>query len=146
VTAQELKALYRRWLLELWHGDLAVAREIVAPTFVVHQARADAAPSEGVTGPDGLGELVRQGRAPFSALTFAIEVGPLVDGDLVAARWLGRGIYAGGVPGARAPPATPVAFAGIDILRAEGGRFAEYWVSSDGLGLMTQLGVRGGGG
>lgn len=36
---------------------------------------------------------------------------------------------------------TPVAFGGIDLLRARGDRFAEYWVSSDGLALMGQLGA-----
>jgi hypothetical protein len=34
-----------------------------------------------------------------------------------------------------------VDFGGIDILRLEGDRFAEYWVCSDGLRLMAQLGV-----
>jgi hypothetical protein len=61
---------------------------------------------------------VQMGRAPFSGLTFAIEVGPLVDADLVAARWAGRGCYAGGIPGAEAPPGVEVTFGGIDILRA----------------------------
>jgi hypothetical protein len=37
----------------------------------------------------------------------------------------------------------PVAFGGIDLLRARGDRFAEYWVSSDGLALMGQLGAPG---
>jgi hypothetical protein len=34
-----------------------------------------------------------------------------------------------------------VTFGGIDILRVQDGRFAEYWVSSDGLALMGQLGA-----
>ena len=37
------------------------------------------------------------------------------------------------------PTATP----GPDLLRARGGRFAEYWVGSDGLQLMAQLGALG---
>jgi hypothetical protein len=32
------------------------------------------------------------------------------------------------------------------MLRAREGRFAEYWVSSDGLELMAQLGALGPGG
>jgi hypothetical protein len=31
----------------------------------------------------------------------------------------------------------------MDLLRARDGRFAEYWVSSDGLQLMAQLGALG---
>jgi hypothetical protein len=62
---------------------------------------------------------------------------------MMAARWVGRGRYRGGMPGATAPAGTPVAFGGIDLLRARDGQFAEYWVSSDGLQLMVQLGALG---
>jgi SnoaL-like polyketide cyclase len=82
------------------------------------------------------------GRTPFSELTFTVAVGPIVERETVCARWEGRGRYAGGIPGATAEPGTEVAFGGIDILRAApDGRFAEYWVSSDGLALMAQLGA-----
>jgi predicted ester cyclase len=138
----DLRRLYRRWMLELWNGDLAIAGELVTDDFVIHQARADGT-SEGPRGPAALVQLVRDGHAPFEELTFVIEVGPVVEGDMVAARWVGRGRYRGGLPGATAPAGTPVDFGGIDLLRAEGGRFAEYWVSSDGLQLMAQLGALG---
>ena len=139
--AADLSGLYRRWLLELWAGDLSVAEQLVTPDFVVHQARADGAPSEEVRGPEALVRMVREGHGPFDGLSFRIEVGPVVDGDLVAARWAGRGRYRGGLPGATAPAGTPVFFGGTDLLRARDGRFAEYWVSSDGLLLMAQLGA-----
>ena len=139
----DLRRLYRRWMLELWNGDLSVAAEIVTDDFVVHQARADGAASEEVRGPEAVARMVREGHAPFDELTFRIEVGPVVEGDMVAARWLGRGRYRGGMPGATAAAGTPVAFGGIDLLRARDGRFAEYWVSSDGLQLMAQLGALG---
>jgi hypothetical protein len=44
---------------------------------------------------------------------------------------------------ATAAAGTPVAFGGIDLLRVRGDRFAEYWVSSDGLALTGQLGSLG---
>jgi predicted ester cyclase len=141
--ASDLRRLYRRWMLELWNGDLAIAGELVTDDFVIHQARADGAASEGPRGPEALVQLVREGHAPFEELTFDIEVGPVVEGDMVAARWLGRGRYRGGLPGATAAAGTPVAFGGIDLLRAGDDRFAEYWVSSDGLQLMAQLGALG---
>jgi predicted ester cyclase len=141
--ASELRRLYRRWMLELWNGDLAVATELVTDDFVIHQARADGAGSDERRGPEAVVQLVRDGHAPFDGLTFEIEVGPVVEGDLVAARWAGRGRYRGGMPGATAAAGTPVAFGGIDLLRARGDRFAEYWVSSDGLALMGQLGALG---
>ena len=142
-TTSDLRRLYRRWMLELWNGDLAIAGELVSDDFVIHQARADGAASEGPGGPEALVQLVREGHAPFEELSFDIEVGPVVEGDMVAARWVGRGRYRGGLPGATAPAGTPVAFGGIDLLRARDGRFAEYWVSSDGLQLMAQLGALG---
>ena len=138
-----MRRLYRRWMLELWNGDLAVATELVTDDFVIHKARADGAGSDERRGPEAVVQLVRDGHAPFDGLTFEIEVGPVVEGDLVAARWAGRGRYRGGMPGATAAAGTPVAFGGIDLLRARGDRFAEYWVSSDGLGLMGQLGALG---
>jgi predicted ester cyclase len=141
--APDLRRLYRRWLLELWHGDLAAAGEIVTADFVVHQARVDGAASEDLRGPEAIVRMVREGHAPFDDLTFEIEVGPVVEGDLVAARWTCRGRYRGGMPGATAPTGTPVAFGGMDLLRVREGRFAEYWVSSDGLQLMAQLGALG---
>jgi predicted ester cyclase len=141
MPAADLKELYRRWLLELWAGDLSVAEQLVTPDFVVHQARADGAPSEEVRGPGALVRMVREGHGPFDGLSFRIEVGPVVEGDLVAARWAGRGRYRGGLPGATASAGTMVSFGGTDLLRARDGRFAEYWVSSDGLLLMAQLGA-----
>ncbi len=136
-----LAALYRRWINELWNGDLAVANEIVSSDFLVHQARTGPGDSADFRGPAGIQAMVRDGHAPFSDLTFAIEVGPLVSGDFVVGRWKAEGAYAGGIPGATAPVGTPVTYRGTDILRAEGNRFVEYWVSADVFQLMADLGV-----
>jgi predicted ester cyclase len=143
MTSDDPRRLYERWLLELWHGDESVADEILADDFVIHQARSQPGESETVRGPQAGIEMVQMGRAPFSDLTFEIEVGPIVEGDMLAARWVGRGRYAGGMPGASAPDGTEVTFGGIDIMRVANGRLAEYWVSSDGISLMQQLGALG---
>ena len=134
----DVGALYRRWIEELWAGpaDLdARAAELFTEGFVIHQAGASYP-----TGPGAAVSLVRQGRAPFRDIELRIEVGPLVDGDLVSARWTFSGAYAGGL-GVPAEEGTRVSFGGIDIMRAEGDRFVEYWVSSDGMDLMRQLGA-----
>jgi predicted ester cyclase len=129
--------LYRRFLLELWTGDLDVAPEIVTDDFVGHW------PDREVSGPDGLVEVIDQTLGAFSDIRTAIDVGPIVDGDLLAARWTFTARYRGGIPGATAPDGTEVSFHGADVIRvsADGGRIAEYWVSSDGLSLMAQLGA-----
>jgi predicted ester cyclase len=131
--------LYRRWLLEVWAAPDArldaLAAELFTPELVIHQGGVDYP-----TGPAAVAELIRQARAPFRDIQLRIDVGPLVDGDHVSARWTFSGAYTGGL-GVPASMGTPVSFHGIDIMRAQGDRIAEYWVSSDGLDLMSQLGA-----
>ncbi len=106
--------LYERWLLELWHGDYSVADEILTADFVGHW------PDREVEGRDALVELIRDTRAMFTSLEFELELGPIADGDLVAARWTGTGRTNEG----------ELQLLGHDILRIADGRFAEYWVVS----------------
>ncbi|QVQ52097.1 nuclear transport factor 2 family protein [Spiractinospora alimapuensis] len=134
--------LYRRWLADLWNGDLDtlehIAAELVTPDFVGHWPGRPAS----VRGPEALAATIREGRLPFAPLTFTPVVGPVIDDTLVAARWAGRGTYAGGdhaIPGVTAPAGTPVEFHGHDILRVRDGRFVEYWSVSEGEHLMNQL-------
>lgn len=56
----------------------------------------------------------------FSEITFTMEIGPVVDGDLVAGRWTGVGTTADGT----------MTFFGNAILRLEDGLFVEYWTAS----------------
>jgi predicted ester cyclase len=95
-----------------------------------------------VRGPEGLKQWIGGVLAPFSGHRFTTTVGPLADGDTVAGRWVFRATYGGGFPGA-APEAVgrEVEYAGIDILRVEGGRVVEYWLCADVLQLLQQLGV-----
>ena len=135
MSLDEHKQLYRRWLLELWNGDLAIADQVVTPDFVGSWPGQPGL----VHGPQELADMIAMSRDFFLDLTFAVEVGPMADGDLVAARWIGRGSYKGGMQGATAPAGTPVSFSGHDVLRVEGGRFAEYWVISEAEHLLAQL-------
>ncbi|MES9542170.1 ester cyclase [Actinomadura sp. NPDC000600] len=127
--------LYERWLLEMWAGDFELARELIAPGFVGHW------PGQDVHGADELVDMLRQGHAPFEDVAVTMDVGPIVDGDRVAARWTFSGRYRGGMPGAAAAEGTEISFSGHDVLRAEDGRFAEYWVISDTRSLSRALGV-----
>jgi predicted ester cyclase len=136
----QLRHLYDRWA-ELWRGDFGHAEEILDPTFVVHQARPDGTDSEATTGAARLLPEIEQTRAAFGDITITVDVGPIVDGDLVSARWTMRATYAGGLPGATAPIGTKIAFSGHDILRASDGKFVEYWTCTDILDGLTQLGA-----
>lgn len=139
-TNDQLTELWGRWL-ELWNGDLAVADEIVAPSFVAHFAPAGNSPAE-VRGPEGLKAWIGGALAAFTDHRFETTVGPLVDGDMVAGRWVFRATYQGGIPGS-APAAVgqPVEYEGADFLRVEDGKIVEYWLSADILQLLQQVGV-----
>jgi hypothetical protein len=107
------KALYQRWINELWAGE-PVAAELVSDDFVGHW------PNRDVHGPDELQVIVDETLTMFSDLTFVIEIEPFVDRDRVAARWIGIGATDDG----------PVRFTGNDILRFADGRFVEYWTGT----------------
>jgi predicted SnoaL-like aldol condensation-catalyzing enzyme len=106
--------LYRRWLGELWNGSPSAARELVSDDFVGHW------PDREVRGRDELAAVIGETQGMFTTLGFSLEVGPVVEGDLVAARWTGRGQTADG----------EMSFSGNDILRVEDGQFVEYWTAS----------------
>ena len=136
MSVEANKQLYRRWLLELWNGNLAIIDQIVTPDFVGSWPGRPGL----VHGPKELADIIRMSRAIFLEVTFAVEVGPVADGELVAARWIGQGRYKGGMRGTTAPVGTRVSFSGHDLLRVEaGGRFAEYWVISETEHLLAQL-------
>ena len=107
------KALYQRWINELWAGK-PVAAELVADDFVGHW------PDRDVNGPDELQAVVDETQKMFSDLMFVVEIEPFVDRDLVAARWVGTGATVDG----------PARFTGNDILRFANDRFVEYWTGT----------------
>ncbi|MDN5930813.1 MAG: ester cyclase [Pseudonocardia sp.] len=114
MAATSAHELYRRWLAELWNGNPSAAHDLVAPHFVGHW------PDRDVRGPDELAAIIGQTQEMFSDLSFTLEVGPIVEGDLVAGRWTGRGHT----------PDGELSFFGNDLLRVENGRFVEYWTAS----------------
>ncbi|PBC94103.1 SnoaL-like polyketide cyclase [Streptomyces sp. OV198] len=135
---QKPKAMLDAWL-RLWNGDVAQAPGIISPGFRVHAALLDGGDGSSIRGVDGLVAWIGQTRAAFRDLRFTIEVPPLGDGRYASVRWTATGTYAGGFPGAKAQPGTVVTFTGTDTLRMRDGRFAEYWVNTDTLSLLTQL-------
>lgn len=105
--------LYGRWINELWAGE-PVAAELVTEDFVGHW------PGRDIHGPAELEAVVGETHKMLADLKFVIEIEPFVDGDLLAARWIGTGAAKDG----------PKRFTGNDILRIADGRFAEYWTGT----------------
>lgn len=104
------KSLYGRWIDELWAGH-RIAEEVVAPDFVGHW------PTRDVHGPSELQKIIDTTRGGLRELMFVIEVGPFVDDDMVAARWIATG----------SGPSGPTRLTGNDILRVANGKVVEYW-------------------
>ncbi|MDX3128636.1 ester cyclase [Streptomyces europaeiscabiei] len=123
----------------MWNGDTAKASSIISPDFRVHAALLDGTDGSSIRGVEGLVGLIDQIKSVFTDLRFDLEVGPLVDGRYVSARWVATGTYVGGFPGAKAAPGTVITYAGTDTLRVEHGKFAEYWFKDDTLSLLQQL-------
>ncbi|MFC8144325.1 ester cyclase [Streptomyces paradoxus] len=140
LSTERMSELYGHWTA-LWRGDFTRADEILDPGFVVHQARPDGSDSEAVTGPARLLPEIEQTMAAFGDIAITVDLGPIVQGDLIAARWTLRARYTGGLHHATAPVGTPVAFSGHDILRVSGGRFVAYWTCTDVLAGLAQLGA-----
>lgn len=140
MPSQAITALWTSWG-ELWNGNLGLVDKIIAPDFVAHFAPVGTSPSE-VRGPAGLAQWIGGMRAGFTDAGFTTVVGPLAENDLVAGRWIFRGIYQGGMPGSSpAAAGKRVEYAGMDLFRVRDGKIVEYWLCADMLQLLQQLGV-----
>ncbi len=139
---RHVQELVSRWLA-MWNGDLALAGDLIAADFRVHLPRFGMPAPELVHDPATMAwwiGMFRQSYAPDAA--FRCVLGPFAVGDHVISRFWFTGTWTGGRPAvAVAPPGTPVEFAGVDILRLDGGRIAEYWLTDDQLDLYAQLGA-----
>ncbi|TCP57253.1 SnoaL-like polyketide cyclase [Tamaricihabitans halophyticus] len=135
----DLRELYRQWLPGAWNADPVqipdLIAELFAPDALGHW------PSREINGADGIAEAVVQAVTMFDDVHVELVMGPIADGDLVAAQWYFNATYRGDFPGATAAAGTRISYRGADILRAEGDRFVEYWPHGDDLSFMKQLGV-----
>ena len=133
-------AIMRRWVEEGSNqGQRAVAAEVFAAGCVLHEPDGRALPAHGV--PDEREyHIIAQQRRAFPDLAQTIDL-LVADGDLVVVRWTSTETHQGTLRGI-APTGTQVTWRGVDIYRFAGGTVVEYWLHTDLLGLLRQLGVR----
>lgn len=141
-TEDDMMAIWTKWVA-FWNGDLALAEEIIAPDYTLHMSPMGGGDTSAYASPAGLAAFIGGFHAAIENLTFEVQVEPLFGEGMIAGRWIARGSYKGGFPGAQAEVGTPVKFAGADFLRIENGKIAEYWLSADQLDLLTQLKMMG---
>jgi len=133
---QTLERIARRWIEEIWRpGEFATFDELHAPEF-----RDRSSAGRGETR-DDYRSMLSEFFATFPDFHTEVE-GLVVDEarGAVAIRWTARATHRGaylGVP----PSGQSVEFAGIEIIRVDGGRIVERWGEWDGMALLAQLGL-----
>jgi steroid delta-isomerase-like uncharacterized protein len=135
MSAEENKAVIRRWIEAYNERDLEAEAAVLAADYVAHVPAAPG-PLEGL-------EAWRQFSGPFAEafpdLRLTVE-DIMAEGDMVAARVAFDGTHRGefqGIP----PSGKEVAFSSIEVNRVVDGKVEEHWVELDLLGLMQQLGA-----
>ncbi len=118
MSTEENKAIVRRWSEELFNeGHLAVADEIVAPTYHRH----DPGDPYAVEGPEDVKRLVSMLRTLNPDLHISVEE-VIAERDKVVTRYT---LAAGKI-------------SAIQIFRLSDGKIVESWANRDDLGLLRQ--------
>jgi len=113
---------WNSWLA-MWHGDTAIATEIIADGFVVHVPPTLGTDTATLTSPAGMNQWIAELHAGKRDVVYVATVGPLFDGELIAARWEATSEVI--ETGARRRTV------GTDILRVADGMLVEYWLMLD---------------
>ncbi len=135
MSAEENKALVRRFIDAANQNDLAVFDQLFAPDFVPRDTVMPIPP-----GPDGVRQLFAAVRAAFPDFQETLD-DLVAEGDKVVGRWTVRATHQGEFAGI-GPTGKSVTWKGMFILRVVDGQFVEVWQVHDQLGLLQQLGVR----
>lgn len=135
-TTEENKELYRRLIEETFNeGDLDLVDELVAEDCVLHEA----GQPEPIRGPEGVKAFLGTYRSAFPDAHIDIEE-VVAEGDVVVGRWTATGTHEGELEGIE-PTGNEVTVMGLEMYRAEDGRFVEGWEVFDALGMLRQLGA-----
>jgi steroid delta-isomerase-like uncharacterized protein len=134
VSAEDNKAVVRRWIEAYNDRDTQAEADARAPGYVAH--------APGLPGPldsETWTQFIASFTEAFPDLRLTVE-DIVSEGDMVAARIAFQGTHRGefqGIP----PTDKQVAFSSIEIDRMVDGKVQEHWFELDQLGLMRQLGA-----
>ncbi len=130
----ENKALVHRWFEEVWNkGREDAIGEMLASHCIVHGLGPD------MHGPKEFKQFHSAYRNAFPDITVQIHA-IVAEGNIVAARWSGKGTHRGNGLGFRATDNT-VHFNGMVFVRVEQGKLVEGWNNFDQLGMLQQIGI-----
>ena len=134
MSADENKALVRRFLRAMGEGDLDAMREVMAPDFVDRSVLAGQEPDR-----EGYLRGVLEEDATFSITSFTVE-DQIAEGDKVVTRFRSRSIHDRGEFMGVAPTGKEIEVTGTIVHRVLGGKIAEEWgEGTGGLELMERL-------
>ena len=133
MSAEENKAVVRRFFEVLNTGNLAALDDILAPTYVGHFG---GAPQMDRT---AFKQFVSGFFTALPDLHHAVE-DLIGEGDKIALRLTLSGTHQGDFQGLP-PTGKHVAFSAINTIHLKNGRIAEHWSEFDGIGMMQQLGA-----
>jgi serine phosphatase RsbU (regulator of sigma subunit)/predicted ester cyclase len=132
VSANENKALVRRYFEAFDEENLEAIEEILAPGFVDHSPLPDQGP-----GREGYMRLLAEDRAALSDVRTTFEY-QATDGDMVVSRLTMRSTHDRGEMMGVAPTGQERVSTGIVIHRISGGKIAEEWSESSGLASLME--------
>jgi predicted ester cyclase len=127
MSAEENKALARRFLEAQANADPDALEELLAPDFVDHSLQPDQEP-----GREGFIRSVAEEPAIFSNLRVNIE-DQVAEGDKVITRFTRRRIHDRGEFLGLAPTGMEIKTTAIVINRVSGGKISEEWSESTGV-------------
>src|SRR5215213_814476 len=134
VSADDNKALVRRFLGAMGEGDLDAMREMMAPDFVDRSVLLGQESDR-----EGYLRGVVEEDATFSVISFTIE-DQIAEGDKVVTRYRSRSIHDRGEFMGVTPTGKEIEVTGTIVHRIFGGEIAEEWGEGTGsLELMERL-------
>lgn len=134
MSAEENKALVRRFYEEIDRGNLDALDELVTEDYINHTPQPFPVPA----GREGLkyaSKLFRDATPGYHQIEDMIA-----EGDRVVTRLTAYGTHVGEMAGIP-PTGHKLTMTGIAIHRIADGKIVEHWSDKDMLGLMQQLGV-----
>ncbi|MDQ3928978.1 MAG: ester cyclase [Chloroflexota bacterium] len=132
MSAEDNKALARRFVEAINNKDMSMFDEIIAEDYIQHNPQV-------AQGREGVKLFFAYFFSAFPDLHLTAD-DIVAQDDRVATRWTMRATHRGEFFGV---PATGrrVVVTGMDLWRIADGKAAEHWDSIDNLGMLQQLGV-----
>jgi steroid delta-isomerase-like uncharacterized protein len=135
MSAEENKAIVRRFWGVWEEGNIDLVDELLAPDYINHTPASPDQP----TGPEGVKGVVAMFRSAIPDLRVVVE-DMIAEGDKVVVRYTLEGTHEGelfGVP----PTGQRLSIKSIAVERVSDGKIREHWRVTDSLDMMQQLGV-----